>query len=118
MTWGHPRSLLGSCWNVLVPFLGVLEGSWRHLGVILGCLGGSWEGVGGILDGIWVKFMDILDTLWRNTCCKPFLAYFFAFFCMLSFCETLVFIAPVEVFEGFFKIRFLGYKYCKPLKHT
>ena len=118
MTWGHLRSLLGSCWSVLVPFLGVLEGSWRHLGVILGYLGGSWGGVGGILEGVWVKFMDILDTLWRNTCCKPFLTYFLFLFCMLSFCETLVFVAPVEVFEGFFNVRFLECKYCNPLKHT
>ena len=118
MTWGHLRSLLGSCWGVLVPFLDVLEGSWRHLGVILGYLGGSWGRVGGILEGVWVKFMDILDTLWRNTCCKPFLTYFLFLFCMLSFCETLVFVAPVEVFEGFFNVRFLECKYCNPLKHT
>ena len=63
MTWGHLRNLLGSCWNVLVPFLGVLEGSWRHLRVILGYLGGCWGGVGGILEELWVKFMDIFDTL-------------------------------------------------------
>ena len=118
MTWGHLRSLLGSCWGVLVPFLDVLEGSWRHLGVILGYLGGSWGGVGGILEGVWVKFMDILDTLWRNTCCKPFLTYFLFLFCMLSFCETLVFVAPVEVFEGFFNVCFLECMYCNPLKHS
>ena len=62
--------------------------------------------------------MDILDTPRRNTCCKLFVACFFIFLGMLSFGETLIFVAPVEVFEGFFKIRFLGYKYCKPLKHT
>ena len=52
MTWGHPRSLLGSCWNVLVPFLGVLEGSWRHLGVILGGLGGLGAPWAGFLDAV------------------------------------------------------------------
>ena len=63
MTWGHLRSVLGACWGVLVPFLGILEGSWRHLGSILRYLGGSWGGVGGMLEGVWVKYMDILDTL-------------------------------------------------------
>ena len=60
MTWGHLRSLLGSCWGVLVLFLDVLEGSWRHLGVILGYFGRSWRGSGDILEGVWVKFMDFL----------------------------------------------------------
>ena len=92
----------------------ILAPSWGHLGVSWRVLGG----VGGILEGVWVKFMDILDTLWRNTCCKPFLTYFLFLFCMLSLCETLVFVAPVEVFEGFFNVRFLECKYCKLLKHT
>ena len=60
MTWGHLRSLLGSCWGVLVPFLDVLEGSWRHLGVILGYLGGSWEG----LEASWRGFGSNLWIFW------------------------------------------------------
>ena len=104
-------SMLGRFGAVFGRLGRILAPSWGHLGV-------SWGGVGGILEGLWVKFMDIFDALWRNTCCKPFLAYFFVFFGMLSFCETLVFVAPVEVFEGFFNIRFLGYKYCKPLKRS
>ena len=60
MTWGHLRSLLGSCWGVLVPFLKVLEGSWRHLGVILGYLGGSWEG----LEASWRGFGSNLWIFW------------------------------------------------------
>ena len=98
MTWGHLRSLLGSCWGVLVPFLDILEGSWRHLGVILGYLGGSWGGVGGILERGWAKFMDILDTLWRNTCCKPLLAYFFLFFLAFSLFVKPLFLSLLSRF--------------------
>ena len=116
MTWGHLRSVLGACWGVLVSFLDLLEGSWRHLGAILeyleGSLGGRWRHLGGRLGQIYGYFGYAMTKHVLQT----FFCMFFYFLCKLSFCETLIFVAPVEVFEGFFKIRFLGYRYRKKSK--
>ena len=118
MAWGHLRSVLGACWGVLVSFLILLEGSWRHLGAILeylwglgGAVEASWREVGTNLWIFWIRYDETrVETI--------FVACFFVFSCKLTFCETLIFVAPVEVFEGFFNVRFLECKYCKPLKHT
>ena len=88
MTWGHLRSLLGSCWGVLVPFFGVLEESWRHLGTILGYFGGYWGGVGGVLEGVWVKYMDILDIIlvrYDEIRVETIFCIFFCFFLQAHF---------------------------------
>ena len=71
----------------------------------------SWREVGANLWIFWIRYDE-------TRVANLFLHVFLFFFGMLSFCETLIFIAPVEVFEGFFNVRFLECKYCKPLKHT
>ena len=92
----------------------ILAPSWVHLEVSWRVLGRGWRHLGGGLGQIYGYFGYAMT----KHVLKPFFACFFVFSCKLTFCETLIFVAPVEVFEGFFNVRFLECKYCNPFKHT
>ena len=71
----------------------------------------SWRKVGANLWMFWIRHDETRVASFLFAC-------FFIFSGMLSLGETPIFVAPVEVFEGFFNVRFLECKYCKLLKHT
>ena len=110
-SWGHVGTFWCRFWA-----------SWKDLGAILGSSWGVLEGLGKGLEASWTEFGSNLWIFWirygGTHVASLSWHIFLLFVCMLSFCETLVFIAPVEVFEGFFNVRFLECKYCNPLKHT
>ena len=65
----------------------ILAPSWGHLGVSGKVLGKGWRHLGGGLGQIYGYFGYAM----AKHALQTFFGIFFVFFCMLSFCETLVF---------------------------